>query len=73
MVPRVKYLRVFEILAVQKKAVIEKTKQYSTSHIVHPGIKLPTKEDGARSIDPIEIPGIRKCDYDSCAMQSDCR
>jgi histone acetyltransferase len=60
MVPRVKYLRVFEILAAQRKAVIEKTKQYSTSHIVHPGIKIPVKEDGTRSIDPLEVPGIRK-------------
>jgi histone acetyltransferase len=60
MVPRVKYLKVFEILAAQRKAVLEKTKQYSTSHIVHPGIKIPVKDDGTRSINPLDVPGIRK-------------
>lgn len=60
MVPRVKYLKVFEILSAQRKAVLEKTMQYSTSHIVHPGIKIPLNEDGTRSIDPLKVPGIRK-------------
>ncbi|KAI9284135.1 hypothetical protein BC943DRAFT_381404 [Umbelopsis sp. AD052] len=58
MVPRVKYLKVFEILSAQRKAVLEKTKQYSTSHIVHPGIKIPLHENGTRSIDPLKVPGI---------------
>ncbi|KAG2171292.1 hypothetical protein INT43_002914 [Umbelopsis isabellina] len=60
MVPRVKYLRVYEILAVQRKAVVEKTKQYSTSHIVHPGLKIATSEDGKRTMDPLEVPGLRE-------------
>jgi histone acetyltransferase len=66
MVPRVKYLKVFEILSAQRKAVLEKTKQYSTSHIVHPGMNIPLHEDGTRSIDPLKVPGICKSMFHTC-------
>lgn len=60
MVPKVRYCKVREILAIQKNAVLEKTKQFSTSHIVYPGIDMPVDEHGIRSINPLDVPGVRK-------------
>ncbi|KAG1142438.1 hypothetical protein G6F37_008340 [Rhizopus arrhizus] len=59
-VPKVKYLKVQEILAIQKKAVYEKMKEYSTSHIVYPGIQMPINEEGKRCIDPYLVPGVKE-------------
>ncbi|CAO3590351.1 unnamed protein product [Absidia cylindrospora] len=59
-VPRVKYLQAQSILAIQRQAVYEKTKQFSTSHIVYPGLDMPMTEDGKRSIDPLLVPGVRE-------------
>ncbi|KAG2234767.1 hypothetical protein INT48_000116 [Thamnidium elegans] len=59
-VPKVKYLHVHDILAVQRKAVYEKMKQYSTSHIVYPGLKMPVNEEGRRCIDPFKAPGVKE-------------
>lgn len=61
MVPKVKYLEVQEVLTMQRKAVYEKMKQCSTSHIVYPGIDMPIDKDGRRRIDPFQVPGISKC------------
>lgn len=63
MVPKVEYCKVKEILAIQKDAVLEKTKENSTSHVVYPGIDMPVDEHGKRSIDPLDIPGVRKYTY----------
>ncbi|KAI9303581.1 putative histone acetyltransferase [Cunninghamella echinulata] len=57
-VPKVKYLQAHNILAIQRQAVLEKTKQYSTSHIVYPGLDMPENEEGKRSIDPLSVPGV---------------
>lgn len=38
MVPRVRYLEVQELLAAQKQAVLDKIRQISRSHVVHPGV-----------------------------------
>jgi histone acetyltransferase len=59
-VPKVKYLKIQEILAIQKKAVYEKMKEYSTSHIVYPGIQMPINEEGKRCIDPYLVPGVKE-------------
>ncbi|KAI7896392.1 uncharacterized protein EV154DRAFT_411504 [Mucor mucedo] len=59
-VPKVKYLHVHDILSVQRKAVYEKMKEYSTSHIVYPGLKMPVNEHGKRAIDPFDAPGVRE-------------
>lgn len=59
-VPKVKYLHVHETLAIQKKAVYEKMKEYSTSHIVYPGIQMPENEEGKRCIDPYKVAGVKE-------------
>ncbi|ORX63145.1 hypothetical protein DM01DRAFT_1379671 [Hesseltinella vesiculosa] len=59
-VPKMNYLQAQKILAIQKRAVYEKTKEYSTSHIVFPGLDMPANEDGKRSIDPLKVPGVRE-------------
>lgn len=63
MVPKVKYLQAQSILAIQRQAVYEKTKEFSTSHIVFPGLDMPLNEEGKRSIDPLLVPGVRKLIY----------
>ncbi|KAI8137787.1 putative histone acetyltransferase [Fennellomyces sp. T-0311] len=60
MVPKVEYCRGREILEIQRQAVLEKTKQYSTSHIVYQGIDMPLDENGKRSIQPLKVPGVRE-------------
>ncbi|OAC98768.1 hypothetical protein MUCCIDRAFT_75234 [Mucor lusitanicus CBS 277.49] len=59
-VPKVKYLHVHDTLAIQKKAVYEKMKEYSTSHIVYPGIQMPVNEEGKRCIDPYKVAGVKE-------------
>ncbi|CEI92456.1 Putative Histone acetyltransferase-like protein [Rhizopus microsporus] len=59
-VPKVKYLKIQEILAIQKQAVYEKMKEHSTSHIVYPGIQMPMNEEGKRCIDPYLVPGVKE-------------
>lgn len=44
----------------QRKAVYEKMKEYSTSHIVYPGLKMPVNEQGKRAINPFDAPGVRE-------------
>ncbi|KAL0077510.1 histone acetyltransferase-like protein [Phycomyces blakesleeanus] len=60
MVPKVKYLKVSEILAIQRRAVHEKMKEKSTSHYVYAGLNMPVDENGNRSIDPLQVPGVRE-------------
>ncbi|OZJ06190.1 hypothetical protein BZG36_01006 [Bifiguratus adelaidae] len=57
-VPRVRYLDVFDILEQQRKAVYDKMKQFSTSHVVYSGLKWP--ESGNAELDPMGVPGIRE-------------
>lgn len=58
MVDKVEYTKVREILSAQRGAVYEKMKEYSSAHIVYPGIDMPVDENGKRSIDPLKIPGV---------------
>ncbi|ORY97377.1 putative histone acetyltransferase [Syncephalastrum racemosum] len=58
MVDKVEYTKVRETLAAQRNAVFEKMKEYSSAHIVYPGIDMPVDENGKRSIDPLKIPGV---------------
>ncbi|KAG2216320.1 hypothetical protein INT45_006517 [Circinella minor] len=60
MVPKVEYCKARELLEIQRQAVLDKTKEYSTSHIVYPGIDMPINEDGKRSISPLKVPGVRE-------------
>ncbi|KAK9711287.1 histone acetyltransferase, variant 3 [Basidiobolus ranarum] len=55
-VPKVRYLKVYEMLTIQKKAVYEKIKSMSTSHIIYPGLQC--FKDGEKSIDPSLVQGI---------------
>jgi histone acetyltransferase len=59
-VPKVKYLSIQDTLSIQKKAVYEKMKEYSTSHVVYPGVQMPMNEQGVRCIDPYKVPGVSK-------------
>ncbi|ORX86792.1 putative histone acetyltransferase [Basidiobolus meristosporus CBS 931.73] len=58
MVPKVRYLKVYETLQAQKKAVYEKIKSMSNSHIIYPGLQC--FKDGAKSIDPSLVQGIKE-------------
>jgi histone acetyltransferase len=58
MVPQVKYLRVQDILGVQRNAILKKIQEQSTEHITYPGIRMPIDKSGKRSTDPLEVPGI---------------
>ncbi|OBZ80784.1 Histone acetyltransferase GCN5, partial [Choanephora cucurbitarum] len=62
-VPKVKYLQVHDLLQIQRKAVYEKMKEYSKSHIVYPGIQMPMNEEGKRSIDPYKVPGVKEAGW----------
>jgi histone acetyltransferase len=35
-------------------------KEYSTSHIVYPGIQMPLNEEGKRCIDPYKVAGVKE-------------
>ncbi|KAI9503682.1 hypothetical protein BX070DRAFT_190982 [Coemansia spiralis] len=58
MVDKVEYLRVKEILAVQREAVLEKIRAKTKSQIVYPGLKFFKENSGLTHIDPFTIPGI---------------
>ncbi|KAI7901745.1 uncharacterized protein BX663DRAFT_513906 [Cokeromyces recurvatus] len=58
MVPRVRYLQVFDILGIQRNAILKKIKEKSTEHVVYPGLRMPIGKNGKRSIDPYKVPGI---------------
>jgi histone acetyltransferase len=63
MVPRVQYLKVQDLLAEQKAAVLAKIREKSKSHIVHSGLKIfkNRKEgDPPIEIDPSEVPGLKE-------------
>ncbi|KAG1054501.1 hypothetical protein G6F43_003486 [Rhizopus delemar] len=54
-VPQVKYLELYEILSIQRNAILKKIKEKSTEHVVFPGIKnIPN----GTTIDPLQVPGI---------------
>ncbi|KAI9319673.1 Bromodomain-containing protein [Dichotomocladium elegans] len=59
-IPKVVYCKSRETLEIQRQAVLDKTKEYSKSHVVYKGINIPIGEDGKRQIDPLDIPGIRE-------------
>ncbi|CAO3645338.1 unnamed protein product [Mucor fragilis] len=59
MVPRVKYLQVQDILGIQRNAILKKIQEQSTEHVTYPGLRMPINKNGKRSIDPLEVPGIK--------------
>ncbi|KAJ2502090.1 histone acetyltransferase [Coemansia sp. RSA 1972] len=58
MVPKVEYLKVKDILARQREAVLEKIQAKTRSQIVYPGLKDFKEDPGLAEIDPFKIPGI---------------
>ena len=56
MLPKVKYLNVQNIILAQRKAVFQKIKQFSKSHIVYPGIDFHGKD----RLNPEQVPGLRE-------------
>ncbi|KAJ2669528.1 histone acetyltransferase [Coemansia sp. RSA 1085] len=58
MVPKVEYLKVKEILAKQREAVLEKIQAKTKSQIVYPGLQCFKEDPGLVEIDPFQIPGI---------------
>ncbi|KAI1794092.1 hypothetical protein LXA43DRAFT_997618 [Ganoderma leucocontextum] len=61
MLPKVDYLAWRETTAQQREAVLNKIREKSRSHVVHPG--LPQFQDGMLpgvAIDPRDVPGLRE-------------
>ncbi|KAJ3281801.1 histone acetyltransferase [Borealophlyctis nickersoniae] len=61
MVNKVKYLEARNIVRAQKRAVYEKIRQHSKSHIVHPG--LEAFKNGVARVDPATIPGLAEAGW----------
>lgn len=59
MVPQVKYLQVQDILGIQRNAILKRIQEQSTEHVTYPGLRMPINKSGKRSIDPLEVPGIK--------------
>ncbi|KXS13476.1 acyl-CoA N-acyltransferase [Gonapodya prolifera JEL478] len=62
MLDKVEYLKMFEILDIQKQAVLDKIKQTTRSHIVYPGLTI-FKSGQVMEIDPMSIPGVREAGW----------
>jgi len=60
-VPRVSYSEVNDLIAIQKKAVIDAIRKRVASDTVHPGLTY-FKENG-NSIDPFNVPGIKEAGW----------
>ncbi|KAI8889729.1 putative histone acetyltransferase [Backusella circina FSU 941] len=58
-VPKMKYLQVQDILGIQRNAILKKSQEKSTEHITYPGLRMPMGKNGKRTIDPLEVPGIK--------------
>eukprot|EP01114_Cavostelium_apophysatum_P014276 TRINITY_DN3658_c0_g1_i1.p1 TRINITY_DN3658_c0_g1~~TRINITY_DN3658_c0_g1_i1.p1 ORF type:complete len:928 (+),score=296.49 TRINITY_DN3658_c0_g1_i1:268-3051(+) len=56
--PRVNFLKVPEMIAIQRKAIYDKIKEISNSHVKHKGINHLKNEKGIINI--AEIPGIKE-------------
>ncbi|TPX62892.1 hypothetical protein PhCBS80983_g00073 [Powellomyces hirtus] len=54
---KVKYMEIYSIYAAHRKAVFEKIKEASLSHVAYPGLDAFKK--GAKKVDPMEIPGLK--------------
>lgn len=59
MIPSVKYLETQSIILAHRKAIYEKIKQISKSHIVYPGLDFGDQ----KSIDPRNIPGLKEAGW----------
>ncbi|KAJ3366997.1 histone acetyltransferase [Allomyces javanicus] len=57
MVPKVKYLSVYQTLKQQKEVLYRRIFEVSRSNLVYPGLKV-FKEKGVKEIDPMTIPGM---------------
>ena len=56
MLPKVKYKEAQTIILAQRKAVYDKIKEMSHSHIRYPGLK--DFKNGATSVSPENVPGL---------------
>jgi histone acetyltransferase len=61
MLPRIRYLDSAKILLLQRAAIMQKIREKSRSHIVHPGIKA--FKEGATEVDPMKIPGLKEAGW----------
>ncbi len=62
MLPRVKYLEVFDILHAQKQAVLHKIKQMTKSHKIYPGLEV-FKSSRFKGLKPEDIPGVKEAGW----------
>jgi histone acetyltransferase len=60
MLDKVDYLDKANIIAQQKQAILDKIREHSRSHIVHPGLQFRDGPDGIIPLDPKDIPGLSK-------------
>ncbi|KAJ2744427.1 histone acetyltransferase [Coemansia sp. BCRC 34301] len=58
MVDKVEYIKVRDILDVQREAILEKIRAKTRSQIVYPGLNDFKQNPGLTEIDPFSIPGI---------------
>ncbi|KND04068.1 uncharacterized protein SPPG_01510 [Spizellomyces punctatus DAOM BR117] len=59
--PKVRYLEIYTIYAAHRKAVFQKIKEISQSHIVYPGLDAFKK--GATHVNPQDIPGLQEAGW----------
>ena len=57
LLPKVDYTQVRDIITKQREAILEKIRERSRSHIVHPGLAVWDQADGP--LDPKQVPGLR--------------
>ena len=72
MLPKVDYLAWRDTTAQQREAVLNKIREKSRSHVVHPG--LPQFQDGMPPgvvVDPKDVPGLRESGW-TPSMQTMC-
>ncbi|KAJ3156682.1 histone acetyltransferase [Geranomyces michiganensis] len=55
--PKVKYMEIYSIYAAHRKAVFEKIKEASRSHVIYPGLDAFKK--GETKVEPNDIPGLK--------------
>jgi histone acetyltransferase len=55
MLPKVKYKEAQHIILTQRKAIFEKIRAFSKSHVVYPGLEF---KKGQSCINPQDVPGL---------------
>jgi histone acetyltransferase len=61
LLPKVDYVKVKEIAAMQREAILSKIRQKSKSHMVHNGLpQFQPGQPGGIVLDPRDVPGLKE-------------